>query len=165
MSGAGKSTAARRIAGRLGLEFHEMDALAIGPGWSTPTDFVPTMQRIIARPGWVIDSWGYEAVRDLLWAAADAVVWLDYPRRVVLPRVVRRSVRRTVTAERIFGGNRETVTSWFRRSHPVWHAVRTFGYRRDYLATRTAATPHLTVVRLRGPAEFERWFAELSPCR
>ena len=161
MSGAGKSTAARRIAARLGLEFHEMDALAIGPGWSTPVDFVSRVQGITAGPGWVIDSWGYPAVRDLMWAAADGIVWLDYPRRVVLPRVVRRSVRRTVTAERIFGGNRETVAAWLRRDHPVWHAVRTFGYRRDYLAARTSSSAHLTVVRLHSPAEFERWFAEL----
>jgi shikimate kinase len=50
MSGAGKTTAARRVATVLGLPFYEMDALAIGPRWSLAPDLVDQVGRITAEP-------------------------------------------------------------------------------------------------------------------
>lgn len=44
---------------------------------------------------------------------------MDYPRRVIMPRVLRRSVWRTVTREVLFGGNRETWTGWLDRKSVV----------------------------------------------
>jgi adenylate kinase family enzyme len=161
MSGAGKTTAARRIADALDLPFREMDALAIGPSWSTPITLVPDVSVIVAQPRWVFDSWGHVKVRDAMWAAADTVVWLDYSRRVVFPRLLRRSIRRSSTRQRIFGGNVETWRGWLSPGHPFWHAVRTFGARRDYLAARTLTEPGIEVVRLRTPLEFDRWLAGL----
>jgi len=157
MSGAGKTTAGRRLANVLGLPFHEMDALAIGPGWSTPPTFVDEVAAIVREPAWIFDSWGYPQVRDVMWAAADTVVWLDYPRRVVLPRLLRRSLLRSWRREQIFGGNVERWRDWISRGHPFWHAVTTFGSRRAYLAERTARESHLQTVRLRTPKEFEAW--------
>lgn len=106
-TGAGKSTLARGLSGRLGLPYHEMDALYFtGAGWAVNEKLREDVLRITAEPRWVIDSLGYPEVRDLMWDRADTVIWLDYPKRVVLPRVLRRSVRRTVTREPLFGGNR-----------------------------------------------------------
>jgi hypothetical protein len=161
MSGAGKTTAARRISHALDLPFHEMDALAVGPGWSTPITLAHDVSVIVAQPRWVFDSWGHVEVRDAMWAAADTVVWLDYPRRVVLPRLFRRSVRRSSSRERIFGGNVETWRGWLSPGHPLWHAVRTFGARRVYLAARTRTEPGIEVVRLRKPRDFNGWLAGL----
>jgi len=165
MSGAGKTTAARRLASVLALPFHEMDALAIGPGWSTPPDFADQVAAIVGEPAWIFDSWGYPAVRDVMWAAADTVVWLDYPRRVVLPRLLRRSLTRSARRERIFGGNVERWRDWLTVDHPFWHAVTTFGSRRAYLAARTARESHLEVVRLRRPADLESWLGRIDPAR
>ena len=161
MSGAGKTTAARRLASVLGLPFHEMDALAIGPGWSTPATLVQDVAAIVREPAWVFDSWGYPQVRDAMWAAADTVVWLDYPRRVVLPRLLRRSLARSWRRDRIFGGNVERWRGWISRTHPFWHAVTTFESRRAYLAERTGREAHLRTVRLRTPAEFETWLGQV----
>jgi hypothetical protein len=136
ISGAGKTTYAQALAVRRGLPFHEMDLLAIGPGWSLPDDFVQRVDEITESPVWVFDSYGHELVRDRLWSRADTVVWLDFARRVTWPRMVRRSLRRTLTREQVFHGNRETVGSWFRSDHPVWHAWRDHGSRRAYLAER-----------------------------
>ena len=161
MSGAGKTTAARQLARVLDLPFHEMDALAIGPGWSTPPTFVADVAAIVGEPAWVFDSWGYPQVRDAMWAAADTVVWLDYPRRVVLARLLRRSLARSWRRQRIFGGNVERWRGWMSRDHPFWHAVSTFDSRRAYLAERTTREAHLRTVRFRGPAEFETWLATI----
>ncbi|MFI8202544.1 adenylate kinase [Streptomyces sp. NPDC085937] len=123
VTGAGKSTLARALSGRLGLPYHELDALYFsGPRWAVNERFVEDVSRLTAEPRWIIDSLGYPDVRDLLWDRADTVVWLDYPKRVVMPRVLRRSLRRTVTREVLFGGNRETVSGWLSREHPAWWA-------------------------------------------
>ena len=51
MSGAGKTTAARRVGAKLGLPFHEMDALAIGPRWSQPPGLVDEVKRTVRYCG------------------------------------------------------------------------------------------------------------------
>jgi adenylate kinase family enzyme len=161
MTGAGKTSAARRIAARIDAPFHEMDALAIGPGWSTPPDLVHSVESIVAGPSWVFDSFGYEQVRDVMWAAADTIIWLDYPARVIFARVLRRSLHRTLHRTEVFGGNIETWRSWLSSDHPVWWAMRQVRTRRTYLARRTQSVgaAHLRTVRLVSPGEFERWLA------
>ncbi|WP_345654342.1 AAA family ATPase [Streptomyces siamensis] len=120
VTGAGKSTLARALSGQLGVPYHEMDALYFnGPDWTVNDKLVEDVSRIAADSCWIIDSLGYPEVRDLLWGKADTVIWLDYPRHVVMPRVLRRSLRRTATREVLFGGNRETWTDWLSREHPV----------------------------------------------
>lgn len=131
-----------------------MDTLVIGPGWSTRPTLVAEVERIVAEPGWVFDSWGHPLVRDAMWAAADTVVWLDYPRRVVLPRLIRRSLGRSWRRDVLFGGNVERWRNWLRSDHPVWFAVRTFTARRTYLAQRTTGRH---AIRLRSPEQFEAW--------
>ncbi|WP_371681515.1 hypothetical protein [Streptomyces sp. NBC_01276] len=62
----------------------------------------------------MLDGQGPEVVRDLMWERADAVVRLDFPRPVVMLRVLRRSLRRSPLRERLFGGNRERWRAWLR---------------------------------------------------
>ncbi|WP_375487469.1 adenylate kinase [uncultured Jatrophihabitans sp.] len=158
ITGAGKTTAAQRIGQRIGAPFHEMDALAIGPEWSTPPDFVANVERILVEPRWVFDSYGYEQVREAMWAAADTVIWLDYPLRVVAPRIVRRSLSRSWRRTPVFGGNIETWRSWLTADHPVWWALRQHGARRRAIADLVRrAGPGLHVVHLTSPRAFERW--------
>ena len=160
-SGAGKTTAARRVAGRLGLPFHEMDVLTLGPRWSQAPGLVEEVERITAEPSWVFDSWGYPAVRDLMWQSADSILWLDYPPQLVMRRLIWRSAVRTATRAELFGGNRETVREWLRPEHPVWSAAATFAERREYLFDRTSRSAHCRTVRFTSPREFERWYQQL----
>ncbi|MFF1451185.1 adenylate kinase [Streptomyces sp. NPDC058274] len=160
ISGAGKSTLARRLAEQLAVPYHEMDSLYFtGPGWAVNDEFVAEIGRITEGPGWIFDSLGYPEVRDLLWERADTVVWLDYSRRVIMPRILRRSLRRTLSRERVFGGNRETVSDWFRRDHPAWWAWTQHAARRAEIGRR-ADDPRfapLEVIRFHRPAEAGRW--------
>ncbi|MEU7746169.1 hypothetical protein [Nonomuraea sp. NPDC049158] len=160
ISGAGKSTMARALSSRLGVPYHEMDALHFaGPGWAVNDAFATRVAQIAASPAWIFDSYGYPQVRDLLWERADTVVWLDYSRRVIMPRVLRRSLRRTLLRERIFGGNRETLTGWFRRDHPAWWAWSQHGVRRTDIQRR-AHDPRfapIRVIRFGAPDEAADW--------
>ncbi|PJN03282.1 adenylate kinase [Streptomyces sp. CB01201] len=164
-TGAGKSTLARALGERLDLPYHEVDALHFaGPGWAEDPRFATRVAEIAATPAWVLDSYGTPEVRPLLWERADTVLWLDYPRRVVMPRVLRRSLRRTVLRERIFHGNRETLTEWFRPDHPARWAWSQYASRRAALAALTtdpAFTP-LHTLRFTAPRETRRWLSALE---
>ncbi|MET7700471.1 adenylate kinase [Streptomyces sp. NPDC005485] len=163
-TGAGKSTLARTLSGRLGLVYHEMDALYFsGPDWAVNQQLTKDVSQLVAGPHWVIDSIGSPEVRDLMWERADTVIWLDYAKRVVMPRVLRRSVRRTVTREVIFGGNRETWRGWLSREHPVrWSWSQHAGRRRE--VGRRTVDPRfnpLVTLHFRHPDDTAAWVRSL----
>ncbi|MFJ3415868.1 adenylate kinase [Streptomyces sp. NPDC086082] len=163
-TGAGKSTLARAVGERLAVPYHEMDALYFnGPDWAVNQGLTDDVLRLTSEPRWIIDSIGSPEVRDLLWEKADTVLWLDYPRRVIMPRVLRRSLRRTVTRESVFGGNRETWAGWFSREHPAWWAWSQYANRRREIERRTGDPlfAPLTTHRFARPADTKAWLASL----
>ncbi|MEV0457614.1 adenylate kinase [Catellatospora methionotrophica] len=160
ITGAGKSTLARSLSERLGLPYHEMDALYFGgPDWAVDPGFAEHVRAIADSPGWIFDSYGHPQVRDLLWRRADTIVWLDYPRHVVMPRVLRRSLRRTLLRESIFNGNRESLRAWFTGEHPVWSSWAQHRPRRaaiQSLIDEPRFQP-LRVARLAAPGATSAW--------
>ena len=153
-TGAGKISLAHVLAGHLAIPVHEMDALAFsGPGWRENDHLVEDVSRISDGPCWVFDSLGYPQVRDLLWSRADTIVWLDYSRAVVMRRVLRRSAVRTLLRRRIFGGNVETVASWFSADHPAWWAWAQYAGRRAEIASRCVQFAPFDVNRLTTPRQ------------
>ncbi|MDX6533369.1 MAG: hypothetical protein QOF68_1113, partial [Gaiellales bacterium] len=110
-SGSGKTTVARQLAARLGVTHVELDALHHGPGWTEadPEDFRRTVGQAISVDGWVADSMYPGKLGEMLPLAADTVVWLDLSLLVVLRRLVSRTLRRWVTREELWNGNREIL--------------------------------------------------------
>lgn len=166
ITAAGKTTLARQLANRLGLPFVEMDGLYHGPAWTPAPTFVDDVERVTAGSIWVLDSHGYAAVRELCWSRADTVVWLDYPRWLVMARVLRRTARRLLTRERLWNDNREPPP-WTVFTDPE-HILRwawTQHAPRRRLIGRLAADPayaHLRVVRLRRPRDTRAWLAAVT---
>jgi adenylate kinase family enzyme len=160
-TGSGKSTFARTLAGRLGVARIEQDALNWDPGWTNlsqvdPAELRRRMIRAMAPEHWVSEG-NYSAVRDLILPRATHLVWLDYSRAVIMPRVIRRSVVRAITKNELWpgSGNRELARRWLDKDHPIRWAWDTFHRRRaEYEALHAdAATAHLTKHRLRHPRE------------
>ena len=113
---------------------------------------------------WVMDG-NYSAVRDIVWGRATAVVWLNYPFRVVLWRCLRRTITRAITREELFSGNRESFRMSFlsRDSIILWAITSHRRVRREYRRILNGAEfPHLRVIELRGSAEAEQLVATLS---
>jgi adenylate kinase family enzyme len=161
-SASGKTTVGHDIARRLGVPFHELDALNHGPNWTeaTPEALRAAVEPLVASESWVIDG-GYRGkIGDLVLAAADTVVWLDLPVRVWLTRLVRRSLRRSLRREELWNGNRETLRNAFwGRDALIPYALRNHWRRRRVYPVELARYP---VVRLRTQAEIDTWLARLD---
>jgi adenylate kinase family enzyme len=161
-SGSGATTLGREVAARLEVPFLELDALNHGPGWveATPNELRERVAPTLAEPAWVIDGGYWGKLGDLVVERADAVVWLDLPRRVWLPRLVRRTISRIASRQELWNGNRESFRQAFlSRDSLVLYALRNAGRRRRTYPERLARFP---VVRLRTPGEVERWLAEVA---
>jgi adenylate kinase family enzyme len=154
-SGNGKTTVGRALAARMGVPFYELDALHHGPNWEPATreEMLAKVQPIVASEAWVIDGTYRGKIGDIVPEAADVVVWLDLPRRVWLPRLLRRTLRRVLRREELWSGNRER---WRDVLHPtnsvVIHALRNHRRTRRALAAELARFP---VVRLRSTGEVD----------
>lgn len=106
VSGAGKTTLARRTGAALGITHTEIDGLFHGPGWTPRPEFLDDVRALVAAPTWVTE-WQYDAARPLLADAADVLVWLDPPFPRTFGRLVRRTLRRRWHREVLWNGNVE----------------------------------------------------------
>ena len=161
-SGTGKTTFARALAARLAYPCIELDALNWEASWRQVPDAVMRARVAAAAAGetWVIDG-NYSVSRDLLWARADTLVWLDYPRSVVTWRIVTRTLSRLVRRTEMWNGNRESVRQMLSRDSVVWWSLSTYQRRRRDYPRLIAAHPHLRAIRLRSPRQADRWLRSL----
>lgn len=167
-SGVGKTTLAKRLAAFLGVPFVELDGLFWRAGWThAPTEeFVATVRDVVRRDGWVIDGNYTGRLKDLLWQEADTIVWLDLPLRIALWRTLTRTVRRALTREELWSGNRENV--WgaiFGKDALFVYAIRSHRRRRRLYEDRLSSGVYSgrTILRFRSNGEADRWLTSLDP--
>lgn len=113
--GSGKTTFGGRLAAVLAVPIVELDAIIHQAGWNdlALAEFRSRVTEAIAGESWVVDG-NYPNVLDLVWARADTVIWLDPPRRVAMRRVIARTLRRALTRQQLWNGNREPLTNFYR---------------------------------------------------
>lgn len=164
---SGKTTFARSLAHALDVLHVELDELYWLPNW-TPRpveEFHALVDDAVAGERWVMDG-NYGSVRHLVWPRATTAIWLNYPFLLVMRRALWRTIRRAVTREELFSGNRESLRLSFlsRDSILVW-VVRTYHRRRR--AYREIfdgpGWPHLDRIEFRRPAEAERFLQTGCP--
>ncbi|HEX5380024.1 MAG TPA: hypothetical protein VFW47_15715 [Phenylobacterium sp.] len=169
-SGSGKTTLGRRLGAALDLPFIELDAINWQADWRDlnlhdPDEFVRRVEAAIAPAAWVSDG-NYGLVRPRIWARATHLVWLDYDRSVIMPRVIGRSLARALDRKELWPGtgNRERFSAWLSPDHPIRWAWRTHNSRRGRLEAALAepASAHLQVHRLRHPREAGPLVARLA---
>lgn len=164
-TGSGKTTLAQRLAQLLEIPHVELDALHWAPNW-TPTPLAIFRERTaqaLSGDRWAVDG-NYSKVRDIVWNRADTIVWLDYALPVIMGRLVWRTIRRIVTREVLWSGNRERLSAQLSDDSILLWALQTYRRRRrEYpMLLDRPEYAHLTVVRLRSPRATGEWLASLT---
>jgi len=160
-SGAGKSTFAAALHGAAQIPHIELDALYWGPGWTAVPhhQFESAVLAATDMHAWVADG-NYSAVRDVLWARATHIVWLNYPAAAIARRLLWRTLRRGLLRTPLWQGNRESLRmAFFSRDSILLWAYSTFGKnRRRYSALRRDLRyAHLDWQEITHPSQAVRW--------
>ena len=160
--GAGKTTLARHIAQRSDIPFVELDALFWGAHWMPATTAV-FRQRVSASMRdtyWVVCG-NHASVRDLVWARADTVIWLDYPALLSLSRLMGRAFAQILANLKAWLHGKRTPA--FSNDSLLLYAMRASAERRADFAALFARPEygHLRVLRFRAPEEMEKWLASM----
>ena len=156
-SGAGKSTLAIELGRRLALPVHHIDQLHWQPGWVEGSDaeLRAKLDAIVASERWLIDG-NYGATLAERLARADTVVYLDYPIRLCLRRLLGRIwTYRGRTRPDMTEGCAERFDLAFFLYVLTWNRGprrRTEDRLSDYKGT---------IVRLGNPRALRRWLAAL----
>jgi len=136
-SGSGKTTLAKALSKALESPHYELDGINWLPQWQErPQEgFRKIVGEKTREEAWVIEG-NYARVRDLIWGRATAVIWINLPFRVVFTRILIRSIRRGLTREVLWSGNRESLfLHFFTRDSMLWWVIKTYSLRkREYAA-------------------------------
>jgi adenylate kinase family enzyme len=156
-SGAGKSTFARELETRLGIETIHLDSHYWQPNWvSTPPEaWDEKLKKLLERDSWVMDG-NYPASLPLRMEYADTVVFLDRGRLLSLLRCVSRFLRyRGQSRPELAPGCYEKIDWDFLKW--IWH------YPRDVKPGIMKALENqseTTVIVLRADGQVARFLAE-----
>ena len=165
VTGSGKTTLARCLAGQFRVPHVELDGLYWGPHWTPrPTEvFSALVAEALSPKAWATDG-NYREVRRIVWGRANLLVWLDYSLPLVLWRLTKRIWRRGLWQEELWNGNRDQLwTHYFSRDSLYLWALQTYArYRRQFAEMILLPEyAHLRVLRFKAPRAAERWLAQL----
>jgi adenylate kinase family enzyme len=153
----------------MGADFLELDSVYHQADWVPLPDeeYRRRVFAVAAGERWVIDG-NYSKVRDIVWARADTVVWLDPPRRTVMRQIVWRTLRRIAGRVELWNGNRERWRNLFtldkEESVIVWAWQTHAANRVKFEAAMTdPGNSHLRFVRLTSPAAVRQFLRSAGP--
>ncbi|KIM94649.1 hypothetical protein OIDMADRAFT_21361 [Oidiodendron maius Zn] len=170
--GAGKTTLAAELASRLSLHHIELDSINWQANWTQLPDNEMrehVSEAIAGAADWVLDG-NYKAVRDIVWARADTLIWLDYPLWVALLRVLWRTLGRIIRRKELWNGNRESLRHVLNldpnENLIVWTFRMHTRHRNDFPALFLQPEySHLKVLRFRSPRETEMWLQTIPTAK
>ena len=167
-SGSGKSTLAKGLSEVLGTPHIELDAIRHGPNWTeTPDDiFREKIAEATQVDRWVVDG-NYSVARDVLWPKATALIYLDYSVGIVMRRLIARTLRRGITREELWNGNKENLLDnlkIFSNESVIGYSLKNH-WRRRRTFTRLFEQPeyaHIQKLRFQSPRATNEWLDGLA---
>lgn len=151
--GSGKSTLARDLAPRLGLPLIHMDQLGWQSGWveTDKAELDAALAPVVAREAWLIEG-NYGSTLAPRLERADTVLYLDFPIRLCLCRLIRRVIT-------LRGQSRPDMPEGCpERFDPAFFWYVLTWNRSPRPRTERAIAPHAhKVVRLRTPRALALW--------
>lgn len=158
--GAGKTTLARRMGDRLGIEVIHLDAVYWQPGWVEPprSEWLRMVDELLARDSWIMDG-NYSGTLDRRMEACDTVIFLDLPGWICVWRILRRLARH-------YGKTRPDVAAGCDERFSLEFIGWVWNYSRrkrpKILARLDAVADRKTIIRLRSAGEVERFVSSLA---
>jgi len=168
VTSSGKSSLAKIVSERLGLDLIELDAIHWQANWTPidPMEFRERVETATRSQSWIVAG-NYRVVRDLVWPRAEAVIWLDLPFQVVFWRLLKRTIRRGWTQEELWNGNREKfwwhLKLWSEESLFHW-LFKTYWRRRREIPMELSlpAHEHLQLFHFKTQQAVNAWLASLD---
>jgi adenylate kinase family enzyme len=163
---SGKTTFGRELAQKLKAPHIELDSIHWKPNWvaAPKEEFRGSTQKAIAPDAWVLDG-NYHAVRDLVWARATTLIWLNYPFPVIAWRALSRTCRRVFYRQVRWSGNRETFRrSFLSRESVLWWVLKSYQRRRQeyHRLFKEPAYRHLQIIIFQSPTEAENFLQDID---
>ena len=158
--GAGKSTFAKRLSEKTGLEVIHLDQLYWQPNWvETPKDeWQETVKKIIKSDKWILDG-NFGGTMEMRVEACDTVIFLEMPRTVCVYRILKRVAKyRNKTRPDMAKGCNEKFD--FKFFGWIWNFKQITKPRIEKLLKKFQHEK--TIVRLKSKREIEKFFAHYS---
>ena len=117
----------------------------------------------VAADQWVADG-NYSMVRDIVWARATSVIWLNYSFPLVFWRALHRTITRSVGGEILHSGNKESLRMAFlSRESIIWWVITTYHRRRrEYpVLFQNQQFRHLDIIEFRKQRETDAFLSSL----
>ena len=159
---------AMALSQQLSLAYIELDALYWLPDWSHVEVelFQSRVRQAINQDRWAA-SGNYRFAREILWPAAEVVVWLDYDFWTIFWRLWNRTWRRWWHNELLWGTNRERLWPHLKvwsvqDSLFAWLFATYHSRRKEYMELiGLPENNHLILVHLKTPAEADAWLKDM----
>ena len=165
--GSGKTTLAKKIAEIKGLQHIEIDSIFWGENWAEPDldEFRTRFSKLLNEhnKGWVICGNYKNATGELHWEEADTIILLDIPLVLSMLRIIRRSLKRIITKEKLWGKNTETWRGALLSKHSLLSMVpksRKKAQRRFLEAEKLSKHMNKTFMRFRTNRAAEEWIQQ-----
>jgi adenylate kinase family enzyme len=157
--GAGKSTFAINLGKLTGVPVVHLDRHYWRANWTAPSsdEWGETVQNLIALDSWIMDG-NYGGSFPARFAAANIVVFLDYPRLICAIRALKRvALRRWAKRPDMADGCHERLDSEFLRW--IWDFPK---HSRTTVLEAVSKNAHIELVHVRHPRHLPRITEELA---
>ena len=158
--GSGKSTLAAQVGLALGVEVTHLDGLFWKPGWVrvSAAEQEALVREAVSRASWIIDG-DHLRTQAIRFAAADTILFLDFPRGICLRRTVKRFFRYWGRSRVGMAAGCPERLNWLLLKW-VWRYPN--DNRAQVLANIRSYGRGCEVVTLRSPKEVRRFLAAVS---
>lgn len=168
LPGAGKTTLSKKISKTLSIPHTELDSINHQANWTPidPDEFRKTVHKITRQDSWIFCGNYFNDLGLDFWKKADTVIWCDYPFPVVFWRLLRRTLRRGLTKEELWNGNRENIVTNFlsRKSIFLWafKARKKQKNRYGEIFSNPSRLAGVQLVRLRSEADLNNFLSRVN---
>lgn len=113
-TGAGKTTLGKKLSSKTNIPCTDLDDLYWLPHWKPreKEDFERSINDAVSKESWILCG-NYSKFHHITVPRATIIIWLDLPFRVLLWRIMKRSLMQSIKKEAICNGNYQTCSQFF----------------------------------------------------